>query len=188
MNRITRRALRVAFLAVVSFAFLSSTIASAAENSKRQEKLNGGYYLLHKLADDESQLPILLDFKHSPPEIQTFADQISKLGKETEGAIEQMQEHDSAINYDKNPLPAIEQETRDSISGDKQHQLLFGSHDAEFVRVFLVAQIEASTYGYNLSKVLADSETGQGRIQKLRQLSDKWLKMREESHRILRNY
>ena len=157
------------------------------ENSSLQAKLNGGYYLLHKVSDDESQLPILLDFKHAPPEVKDYADQISKTGKETVAKVEEMQAHDHAIQFDKNPLPQIEQDVRDSIKDDKQHQLLFGTKDTEFVHALMVSQIEASTYALNLCKVIADQESSPERSKILRHLSAKWLKMRDQAFRILRN-
>jgi hypothetical protein len=154
----------------------------------KQAKLNGGYYLLHKLAADESQLPLILDIKHSPPELSPYADQISKMGKETVKTIEDFHEHNPDLKFDRNPLPAIEQDTRDSIKDDKQHQLLFGTHDSEFVRALLVSQIEATTYGTNLCKVLADQEPDPGRAKVLTRLGAKWLDLRSKAYNLLRNY
>ena len=51
---------------------------------------------------------------------------------------------------------------RDSIREDKKQQLLFDTTGTEFIRAFLVTQIEASTYAMNLSKVLADKENQSG--------------------------
>jgi len=126
--------------------------------------------------------------KHAPPEISSFADEISKTGKETMSALDRLREHDSAIRFDQNPLPAIERETRDFIKDDKQHQLLFGTKDSEFVRCVLVSQIEASTYAKNLASVLADQETSPDRSRALRQISARWDGIRNKTYRILRNY
>jgi hypothetical protein len=153
-----------------------------------QQKLNGGYYLLHSLGDDESQLPILLDLKHAPQEVIAFADQVSKTGKATEAALEDFQDGDKLIRLDQNPLPAIEQDVRDSIKKDKQHQLLFGTKNDEFVRALMVSQIEASAYGANLCKVLAGDETSPARAEKLRKLGAQWRDRHDEAFRILRNY
>ena len=167
-----------------------STVMSSFgdEPNPHQAKLNGGYYLLHKLADDESQLPILLDLKHAPPEIIQYADKISKAGKETEGALEDMHDHDPKIQLDRNPLPPIENDVRDSIKDDKQHQLLFGTSNTEFVRALIVSQIEATGYALNLSKVLAEQESDPARIKKFQHLSARWLALRNEAFGILRNY
>jgi len=165
-----------------------ATAASPAESTEKQANLNGGYHLLHKLSGDESQLPMLLLVKHAPPELATFADEISKVGKETMAALDRFQDQDPAIHFDRNPLPSIEQDVRDSIKGDKQHQLLFGTSDSEFVRALVVSQIEASTYGLNLCKTLADQEDDPARIKTLRRLSDKWLEVRRKAFQILRNY
>lgn len=160
----------------------------AGESAEKQAKLNGGYYLLHKVSDDESALPLLLLVKHAPPELSAFADQISKTGKATMEALERFQDKDPALKFDRNPLPRIEQDVRDSIKGDKQHQLLFDTSDSEFTRALIVSQIEASTYALNLCKVLAEQETDSGRIKTLQRLSAKWLEMRNRAFRILRDY
>lgn len=156
------------------------------EVSERQEKLNGGYYLLYHLCEDETQLPLILIVKHAPSEITPFADHISKTAKETLAALDHLQKGDPSIRFDRNPLPQIEQDTRDSIKADKQHQLLFGTTNSEFVRALLVSQIEACTYAINLSKVLVEQDPD--RAQTLRHISAQWLRMRNETFRILRNY
>lgn len=161
--------------------------ASRGAPPPEKAKLNGGYYLLHNLADDESQLPLLLVVKHAPDSISEFTKKVSRVGKETMSAIEEFQDKNRAIDYDRSPLPAIEQDVRDSIKGDKQHQLLFGTSDAEFVRALAVSQIEAATYGAHLCKVLADQETNPSRAKTLQHLSAKWLVLRDEATRILRN-
>jgi hypothetical protein len=164
------------------------TPARGGAPSDQAGKLNGGYYLLHQLTEDESRLPLLLDVKHAPKEIITYADKISETAKETLAALDRLQQRDPSIDFDRNPLPPIERDVRASIKGDKQHQLLFGTTDSEFVRALLVAQIEASTYALHLSKVLAEQETDPDRTKTLRHISDHWLGMRNEAFRLLRNY
>lgn len=172
----------VAFLWCVSTAFTQSWGGELAE---KQEKLNGGYYLLHHLCNDEAQLPMLLAVKHAPSEIEGFAGKISKTAKESNSLLEQMQAHDPVIKWDGNPLPPIEQDVRESIRDEKQHQLLFGTKDAEFVRALLVSQIEASNYASTLAKVLAEQETDPKRIKSLEKIFSKWLAIHQESTRLL---
>jgi len=178
----------IPFFGLLSVLGISVTLARADEKAARTEKLNGGYYLLYHVSEDESQLPLLLLVKHAPPDIKTYADDISKSGKETVAALERLQKGDSSLRFDRNPLPRIEQDVRDSIKADKQHQLLFGTSDSEFVRALLVSQVEASTYAGNLSEVLAEQETDPDRVKTLRRLSAKWLGMRDRAFRLLRNY
>jgi len=183
---------------VLRFAFLSLLIGTGTamtispmrgdEASDRQGKLDGGYFLLHQVSEDETQVPLLLAVKHAPSEATAYADRISKTAKETVSALDRMQEHDPVIQFDRNPLPRIERDARASIKDDKQHQLLFGTTDSEFVRALLVSQIEACTYALHLSKVLAEQETDPGRAKTLRHISAKWLGLRNEAFRILRNY
>jgi len=180
------RALRFVLLLIGLNAAMAPTRGDEA--TEQQEKLNGGYYLLHELNQDEAQVPLLLLVKHAPAEITTFADHISKTAKETLADLDRLQKDDPSIRFDRNPLPQMERDTRASIKADKQHQLLFGTTGSEFVRALLVAQIEASTYALNLSKVLAEQETDPHRVKILRHISARWLDMRNEAFRILRNY
>ena len=182
--------LRPVFLSLLlgMWAALAMTPAQGDEASNRIVKLNGGYYLLHTLAEDEAQLPLLLVVKHAPPGIAPYADQISKTAKKTLATLERLQEADPSIQFDRNPLPQIEQDTRASIKADKQHQLLFGTSDAEFARALLLSQIEACSYALNLSKVLGEQETDPDRSKTLRHLSAQWLDRRSEAFRLLRDF
>ena len=146
---------------VLGWALTAST-SRAQDNAAYQDNLNGGYYLLHKLYADESQVPILLDLKTAPKEIQDFAD--------------------------KNPLPKIEQEVRASITDEKQHQLLFGTKGPDFVRAFLVSQAEATKYAANIDKVLAGQDKNPEHERDLRRMSAQWSALGDEVFRLMRNY
>jgi hypothetical protein len=158
-----------------------------SEISDHQNYLNGGYYLLHHLCEDEAKLPLLLDVKDVPPEIESYADHISKTAKETIADLEHMHESDTRLKFDKNPLPHIERDVRESIQADKQHQLLFGTTGAEFVRALLVSQAEASSYAFNLAKVLSQQENDPDRVKTLQHISVKWRAIHQETMRLLRN-
>ncbi len=186
LSNLSRAAL---FLFVIGASWAAGTAALWGDPSPGlTAKLNGGYFLLHQLSEDEAQLPLLLLVKHAPDEISTYADQISRTAKETLATLDRLQKGDPSIRFDRNPLPPIEQETRASIKADKQHQLLFGTSNSEFVRALLLAQIEACTYGLHLSKVLSEQETDPDRAKALKHLSAKWLAQRSEAFRILRDY
>jgi hypothetical protein len=157
------------------------------ETSEHRDYLNGGYYLLHHLCEDEAKLPLLLDVKDAPPGIEKYADHISKTAKETIAALERMQESDASLKFDKNPLPLIERDVRESIQADKQHQLLFGTTGAEFVRALLVSQAEASSYALNLAKVLSQQESNPDRVKTLQHISVKWRAIHQDAMRLLRN-
>jgi septal ring factor EnvC (AmiA/AmiB activator) len=161
------------------------TLSRGDGTTERQDKLNGGYYLLHHLCNDEAQLPLLIDLKHASAEIEAFADKISRTAKESNSLLEQMQDGDPAIKFNRNPLPAIERDVRESIQDEKQHQLLFGTKDAEFERALLVSQIEASNYAHNIAKVLSDQETDSNRIKSLAKISARWLAINQEAFRFL---
>jgi hypothetical protein len=172
----------------VTCVVLATSLIHGDPSSTRQDKLNGGYYLFHHLCEDEDPLPLLLDIKHAPKDISTYADEISKTAKESLATLDRWHDRDPSLRFDKNPLPQIEQDVRDSIKAGKQHQLLFGTSNSEFVRALIVSQIEACTYATNLCKVLADQETDPDRAKSLRQMSLRWQGMRDEAFRILRDY
>jgi hypothetical protein len=156
--------------------------------AKPSSELNGGYYLLHNLADDESHIAMLFLVKDAPEPVEVYGKQVSQIAKNTEAALDEMCEKDSNLRMDQNPLPQIELDVRASISDDKQHQLVFQTSGSEFVRAFLATQIQASTYAVNLTKVLADKETNPYRAQVLRDLSAQWQKAHDNAFRILRDY
>jgi hypothetical protein len=126
--------------------------------------------------------------KHAPAEINKFADDVTDVSKKNLEALDRFHNGDATLRFDQNPLPPIEQSVRDSIKADKQHQLLFGTKDAEFVRSFLISQIEATTYALHLSKVIAEQETDPARAKTLRNLSNDWGVTRARAYRLLRNY
>jgi hypothetical protein len=161
------------------------TLGWGDEAAEKQGKLNGGYYLLHQLCEDEAKLPLLLDVKHAPSEIVNFADRISETAKECIADLEQMQDSNPAVKFNRNPLPPIERDVREAIQDEKQHQLLFGTSDAEFERALLVSQIEASNYARNIAKILANQETDPKRIKHLAKISFRWLTIHKESFRML---
>jgi hypothetical protein len=161
------------------------TCVRGDDSAARQEKLNGGYYLLHHLCDDEAGLPLLLDVKHAPEAIESFAIKVSKTAKESNSLLEQMKDSDPLLKFDRNPLPSIERDVRASIQDEKEHQLLFGTSDDAFVRALLVSQIEASNYGHNLAEVLSEQESDSKRIKCLERISAKWLSIHAEAFRLL---
>lgn len=162
--------------------------SSGNETTAVRDNLNGGYYLLHKVCSNEDQLPLLLNVKSTPKELETFADKISRTAKESLAALDRFQEHDKSLDFDKNPLPKIERDVRKSITGEKQHQLLFGASGPDFARALLASQIEASAYAENLAKVLAEQETNADRSKTLHRISEQWRAIHEQAFALLRNY
>src|ERR1700735_4601228 len=88
-----------------------------------RDNLNGGFFLLHDLLSDEHDVPLLLDLKTAPQEIQDFAKKVSLTAEDGKAALDKMRDSDPKINWDKNPLPKIEQDVRGSIKGAQQPPL-----------------------------------------------------------------
>lgn len=174
-------------LAVFFIGAFAATHGKASPDSSRMQKLNDGYYLLHHLCADESQLPMLFIIKDAPADVEHFADRIGKTAKESIATLDRMKDDDDSLRFDKNPLPQVEQDVRDSIADEKQHQLVFGTKDQEFVRALMVSQIEAANYAVNLTKVLADQENNPRRIKELEHMSSQWTLIRSGAYRFLRD-
>jgi hypothetical protein len=156
--------------------------------SKRSDELQGGYFLLHNLADEESSVSMLFLVKTAPEEVEVYGKQVSQTAKDTLDALDKIEDKNPSLHTDQNPLPQIELDVRASIRDEKQHQLLYGTTGPEFIRAFLITQIDASNYALNLTKVLADKETNPHRAQVLRNLSAQWQKAHDNAFRILRDY
>jgi hypothetical protein len=169
---------------VIGLGFTLATL-SADENGVAQQNLNGGYYLLHKLYENESQLPLLLDLKTAPPAIKTFADQVSRAAKEGLATLDRLRASDPHMNWDHDPLPKIEQDVREAIKGEKQHQLLFGTNGPDFVRALLISQAEATKYAANLDKVLAEQDENPDHQRDLQRMAAQWHQLDEEVFRLL---
>jgi len=156
-----------------------------SEASDRQDKLNGGYYLLHHLCEDEVQLPLLVAIKHTPPDIVDYVDRIAKTAHSGLDTMDRIKKGNSSVQFDKNPLPPIEIDVRASIRETKQHQLVFGTTDKAFVRALLISQIEATSYGLHLAKVLAEQDPDRSKA--LQALSAKWSARNDEAYKLLAN-
>jgi hypothetical protein len=179
------------FVLFASFAFLFCSFAPdcrGSDDSDRQN-LNAGYFLLHHLLDDEASLPILLDLKHAPREIQDFAKEISLTAKGDMAILEKIRDANSIVSWDKNPLPKFEQDVRTSIADEKQHQLLFGTSNGDFVRALLVSQAEASNYASNIAKVLAQHlKEDPDQQRDLSRISERWHALNVKTFQLLKNY
>ncbi len=153
-----------------------------------RENSNAGFYLLHDLLGDEANVPLLLDLKTAPQEIQDLAKKISLTAKDGAAALDKMRDADPKIDWDKNPLPKMEQDVRASIKDEKQHQLLFGTKGPDFVRAFLVSQAEASKYAANIAKVMSQQDKNSWHQREFTRISDRWHALYEEDFRLMRNY
>lgn len=178
------------FKPAASFTFSIFLLLSAvcADEPNYREDLNAGFFLLNDLLGNEAKVPILLDLKTAPKEIQDFAMTISKSAEDGQATLEKMRDADPKINWDKNPLPPFEQTVRDSISAEKQHQLLFGTKGPDFVRAFLLSQAEASKYASNIAKILAQQDKNAWHQREFSRMSAQWQALNEKDFQLLRNY
>jgi hypothetical protein len=171
------------FLGATLAAFLVLSASVRADDS--QAYRNNGYSLLYQICDQEKPVDMILMVKTTPKDVADFIHEVAKAAKENEALLEDLQDHDKAIRFDRGGLPQFELDTRDSIKADKQHMLLFGTTNGAFNRALLVTQIEAGAYGMNLAKVLADAEPNPHRAAVLQKISARWGKIRDKAYRLL---
>jgi hypothetical protein len=150
-----------------------------------QSEMNYGYGLLHHLCDDETQVDMISLVKTTPPSVDKFVHEIAQNAKDDMDILGKFADHDPSIQYDRQGLPEMETQTRAAIKAEKQHLLLFGSKDSDFAKTLIVSQIEASTYGENLAKVLADNETNPHRATELRHIASGWQTIKTKAYALL---
>jgi hypothetical protein len=180
----------IILIVVLRFLFLPCILAPAdsADDIAPARNLDAGYFLLHSLLDNEASLPLLLDIKHAPKDIQDYAVRISKTAKDGLAVMQKMRDANPSVNWDKNPLPKMEQDVRASITAEKEHQLLFGTSNGDFVRALLVSQAEASKYAANIAKVLASQEMDPDHRRDFSRISAQWQALYETDFQLLRKY
>ena len=184
---------KVPLLSACALATVASVIsfpgsARADDGAFSRINVNGGCYLLHDLLDNEASLPILLDLKTAPPEIQAYAIKLSRAAKSGLRTLDEMRDHDPAMNWDHNPLPKIEVDVRASITAEKEHQLLFGTKGSDFARALLVSQSEASKYAANIAKVLSEKDPNPDHRLDFKRISEEWHDLYDEDFRLLSHY
>ncbi len=169
--------------ALAAFLVLAQPL-HAADDDKARYRQNG-YGLLYKLCEQEQPLDLILIVKTTPKEVGDFLHQVSAAAKQDVNALDELQGHDKALTFAYRGLPQFEEDTRNSIRDDKQHMLLFVDTGSAFTRAILVTQIEAGTYGMNLAKVLAGAEPNAHRAAVVRQIGERWEKLRNRAYALL---
>jgi hypothetical protein len=179
-------ALRPFILVFTSWALGGSLLPVAADPVPvSAADLRVGFYLLHDVCQQETQVDMLAIIKTTPPDVAAYVKRISHVADDTLATIEGLEKADPSLKIDRNPLPLFEQTVRSDIRADKQHQLLFGTSGPHFARALLVAQIEAAAYILHMAEVLAREDKDAGRAATLQKISTQWLALRTEGFRLL---
>jgi hypothetical protein len=179
--------MKIVFCQLVAMIVLISPAGPARADTAPGSKddLRAGFFLLHKVCDQESQVDMLNIIKTTPPEVADYVKRVSALAKQSTATLERFADHDFSLQDTTNPLPAFEQAARLNIQDEKQHQLLFGTKGKTYARRLLFSQIQAATYIVNLSKAWAERDPDAGRDEAMRKMSAQWAKIREEGFRLL---
>jgi hypothetical protein len=149
------------------------------------QDLRAGFFLLHQVCDQESQVDMLNIIKTTPPDVGDYVKRVSGLAKESLASLDRFADRDSSLRDTTDPLPRFEQATRKNIQDEKEHQLLFGTKGITYVRRLLFSQIQAATYIVNLSKTWTERDPDAERAAAVRKLSERWAKIRDEGLRML---
>jgi hypothetical protein len=168
---------------LAALGFSLSMPARAASGSEHD--LRVGFYLLHDVCNKETQVHLITLIKTTPARETDYVGRISRLADGTLAIVTRLEEGDSSLAMEDNPLPTFEQKVRSSIRADKQHQLLFGTSGPDFARALLVTQIEAANYILHIARNLAEEDTDADRAATLRKVSSRWLAIRNEGFRLL---
>lgn len=139
---------------------------AATQPSEAQTKdirtRNQGYTLLHDLLADLKDVDKALIFKPKDTEFaKTIAD-VATMAKISEERITLFSRTDPTLNLKSKSLPAIENETRNSIAGATTRALLTAG--SEFELRLLLTQCEATRYAEHLAKSIRAHETHPQRI------------------------
>ncbi len=180
MNLLMRRA---GVLIAVSALSCWPTRADSAPGSTQD--LRAGFYLLHQVCDQESQVDMLNIIKTTPPDVADYVKRVSGLAKESVATLDRFADHDSSLQDTTDPLPPFEQATRKNIQDEKEHQLLFGTKGATYARRLLFSQIQAANYIVNLSQTWSERDPDADRDAAMRKMSERWAKIRDEGFRML---
>ena len=170
--------------ALVALAMLAGPARGDTAPGSTQD-LRAGFFLLHQVCDQESQVDMLNIIKTTPPEVADYVKRVSGLAKESVATLDRFADHDSSLQDAANPLPPFEQATRQNIQDEKQHQLLFGTKGNTYARRLLFSQIQAANYIVNLSKTWAERDPNADRDAAMRKISERWAKIRDEGFRML---
>jgi hypothetical protein len=146
--------------------------------------LKAGFFLLHDVCHEESQVDMITIVKTTPSDVTDYVKRVAATAKGDLATIGRMEDRDEALRTDDSPLPPFEQKVRSAIRADKEHSLLFGTEGAAFARALLLTQIEAGNYIMHIAKVLADEDSSAYRTRKLLKISAQWEKLRDEGVRL----
>jgi len=130
----------------------SSRGATTTDLPRRQ-----GYALLYALVTDESKVDGILILKDASPGTKEAIKSIAARTKRAKEDLEALADADSTLKLDAADLPAVEEETRNTISSQTAKLLLTSSGDA-FELNLLLTQYEALKYLSALAQALAERE------------------------------
>jgi len=179
------RILTGALLALIALAALNYPARGDTTAPGSRQDLRAGFFLLHQVCDQESQVDMLNIIKTTPPEVGDYVKRVSGLAKETLATLDRFADHDSSLQDTTDPLPPFEQATRKNIEAEKEHSLLFGTKGKTYARRLLFSQIQAATYIVNLSQTWSERDPDADRDVTMRRMSERWAKIREEGFRLL---
>jgi hypothetical protein len=150
------------FLGILLLSGCASTPQPPSANGGLFRQHNEGYSLLYKLMSDESDVGKIFILKHADDSVGNPIRDIAKVCQDAKKQMDEFPKSNNRIEYDVADLPYMEQQSRDLQAKDDTKALL-GSSGKEFELRLIFTQAEATNYGMQLSKALAEKEDDPGR-------------------------
>lgn len=152
---------------------------------KRDEIRANCYSLLHDLLKQEKNVNKLLLIKWESTELDQLIKTIASVSGSGAKQLEEFAARDPLFDLEQLSLPLGEVETRSAMASTKQKELLWSS-GADFEWNLLLAQAEALSYAWHLSKVAAANESQPGRALYFVALSDQMKDLHQQTVSLMR--
>jgi hypothetical protein len=133
---------------------------------------NAGYSLLYGLLCQQQDVDKALWLHKVDPAAAAAIKEIARTCGEARRQLEALTHGDASLQLKSQPLPKVEQETRDAIESTETRVLLTSTGDTFRLRL-LLTQNKSMEYASHLAGVLARSEKNHGRREYLETLSRK---------------
>jgi hypothetical protein len=131
---------------------------------------NAGYSLLYGLLSQQQDVDKALWLHKVDPAVAGVIKEITQASGEARKQLEAFAHADAGLQLKTQPLPKVEQETRDAIGSTETRVLLTSTGDTFRLRL-LLTQTNSMEYASHLAQVLARTEKSKDRQKYLEALS-----------------
>jgi hypothetical protein len=162
-----------------------SSSEKSKSSSRVEPQIQDGFFLLQDTCRKEKEIHLLPFLKTTPADIADYLNKISEAANTTMVTLDHLKKGDDSLDQEKNPLPLVEQQVRESFTTAAKAKVLSGTKGPAYVRALLVDQLQESIYIGALAKVMSEDDTDSDRAASLRKIADKWQEIRDTGYRLL---